>query len=224
MSENYFLETQWLHERLGRFTASEIHKLFVGSKVKGELFGQVAKTYIRTKVAEILTQEVKQDVDFKQAEWGKANEVDAMREFEKYMNVKGKYYGAGDPVFFPFGDWAGGSPDWESEDQSEGADFKCPYNSSEHVKNTLFKSAEDLEKERWEYYCQGQMNMIIRSWKKFHFVSYDPRMVEPKFRIKVITIYKDEAWEKEFNERLKFAIEEANNMLGQFNPNLAMVA
>jgi len=223
MSEHYFQSLEWLQKRLGRFTASEIHKLFVGSKKKGELFGDTANTYICSKVAEILTQEVKEEVDFKQAEWGKANEIDAMLAFEAAKGINGNYYGVGDPKFFPHGEWAGGSPDWESKDLIHGADFKCPYNSSEHFKNMLLKSADELKDKRWEYYCQGQMNMLIRGWKLFHFVSYDPRYIDPRFRLKIITVYPDQQWIEEYNERLKAAVTWIEEKLCSLDPSFSVI-
>lgn len=223
MSEHYFQSLEWLQKRLGRFTASEIHKLFNAGRSKTELLGQTARTYIRTKVAEILTQEVKEEIDFKQAEWGKANEIDAMRAFESIIGINGNYYGVGDPQFFTEGEWTGGSPDWESKDVKEGADFKCPYNSAEHLKNLTLKSAADLEKERWEYYCQGQMNMKIRKWKRFHFVSYDPRFVDPRFQLKIITIYPDYKWLKEYDERLNAAVDEIEKIFNDLDPAFSIV-
>jgi hypothetical protein len=212
MSEHYFDNYEWLKARLGRFTASEGYKLFVGSKKKGELFGVGAQTYIKTKAAELLTMEVKQDMDFKQSEWADSLEAEAVTEFELITKLKGTYYGVGNPTFFRYGDYAGCSPDWEIEGR-EGADIKCPYNSAEHVRNLLLASANDFKKERWEYYCQGQMSMLIRGWKKFHFVSYDPRMVEKKLRLKILTVYPDQEWRKKFEIRLNAAIEEVKSIL-----------
>jgi hypothetical protein len=223
VSENYFLSLDWLQKRLGRFTASEIYKLFVRGKKKNELFGDVAMKYIYTKVAEILTQEYKEEVDFKQAEWGKANEVDAMRAFEAAIGIKGIYYGVGNPQFFTLGDWAGGSPDWESTNLLHGADFKCPYNSAEHLKNLQLKSAADFKKKRWEYYCQGQMNMKIRGWKQFHFVSYDHRFVDPRYRLKIITVYQDQHWIDDFERRLNAAMEEIQQMINPINLSLPVI-
>jgi hypothetical protein len=223
MSEHYFQSLEWLQKRLGRFTASEIHKLFNSGRSKNVLFGDTAMTYIRTKVAEILTQEVKEEVDFKQAEWGKANEIDAMRAFEKAIGKSGNYYGVGDPQFFIDGDWAGGSPDWESSDYEDGADFKCPYNSSEHLKNLTLKSAADLEAKRWEYYCQGQHNMKIRKWKRFHFVSYDPRYVDPRFQLKIITVYPDHKWLEEYGQRIDAAVVEIERILKDLDPAFPVI-
>lgn len=201
-------------ERLGRYTASEIHKLFVSGKKKDELFGQGAMTYIRTKAAEILTQEVKEDQDFKQAEWGKSHEAEAWQRFEKETGLSGEYYGAGNPKFFPVGDFLGYSPDWLTVPIGEAvADIKCPYNSSEHLKNLMLQSAADLEKERWEYYCQLQFSMLHSGSKCAYFVSYDPRFVYDWMQIKILTIYPDKAWIDEYNKRIEPAIEELKRLI-----------
>lgn len=208
--DNYFENTEWKLQRLGKFTASEIHKLFVSGRKKDEFFGQGARTYIRTKAAELLTMEVKEEIEFKQAEWGKLHEFDAYQTFEERTGLKGEYYGAGNPTFFPYGEFAGSSPDWEGE--NEGADFKCPYNSAVHVENLILNS-ETFKDARWEYYCQLQMSMHNREWERAHFVSYDPRMVEFKYRLKVITIYPDSEWVEEYLTRLERATEELNRIL-----------
>lgn len=212
MSEHYFDNYEWLKKRIGRFTASEIHKLFVASRTKGKHFGDTAMTYIRQKAAELLTLQVKEEINFKQAEWGKANEFEAVQAFEKLTGLKGQYYGVANPTFFNYGDYAGGSPDWEIEGE-EGADVKCPFNTDEHVKNLMLKSADDFSDVRWEYYCQAQMNMYIRKWKRFHFVSYDPRMIEHKYRLKILTVYPDAVWVNQFNEKLTYAITELQTMI-----------
>jgi hypothetical protein len=215
MSE-YFDNREWLQSRLGRFTASEIHKLSVPGKKKGEIFGVGAMTYIRTKAAEILTQEVKDEVDFKQAEWGKAHEAEACAAFESWLGTTGVYYGGGNPVFFEYGDFEGCSPDWEIEEEV-GADMKCPYNSAEHMKNLLLESAEDLAKERWEYYCQLQYSMLIRGWKVAYFVSYDPRFVYDWMKLKVIQVYPDPEWLEDYSMRIPLAIEELKEMVRKFS-------
>lgn len=214
MENNYFDQSGWLMERLGRYTASEIHKLFVSGKKKDELFGQGAITYIRTKAAEILTQEVKDDQDFKQAEWGKNHEAEAWMRFEKETGLSGEYYGAANPKFFPVGDFLGYSPDWLSEKYV--ADIKCPYNSSEHLKNLMLQSSADLEKERWEYYCQLQFSILHSGSKCAYFVSYDPRFVYDWMQIKILKIYPDQAWIDEYNKRIEPAIEELKSMVKQF--------
>lgn len=205
MENNYFDNTAWLQARLGRFTASEIHLLFKGGRKKEDIFGESALTYIRTKAAEILTQEVKDEINAKAMEWGKNNEAFACAAFEKQMGVTGTYYGGATPTFFPYGDFEGCSPDWENDEA--GADFKCPFNSAEHVKNLLLQSAEDLKNERFEYYSQLQKSMLKRGWGAAYFVSYDPRMAFESLQLKVITVYPDQEWIDEYNKRIPLAIE-----------------
>lgn len=222
MSEHYFDNYDWLKARLGRFTASEVWKLFQKGKKKEELFGTTAMSYIRLKAAELLTMDVKPEVDFKQAEWADSLEGEAVAEFEKLIGRKGNYYGISNPTFFNHGGYAGGSPDWEIENE-EGADVKCPFNSAEHVKNLLLKSVDEFKEERWEYYCQGQMLMYIRKWKQFHFVSYDPRMIEKKFKLRTLVMYPDSEWVKEFNLRLGMAIEKLGEMVNEVDGELSVL-
>lgn len=224
MESNYFNQSniEWLQKRLGRFTASEIHKLFVGGKKKDQLFGKGAESYIMAKAAELLTMEVKDEIDFKQGEWGKANEQDAVLTMESLLEIKGTHYGMIKPQFFEYGQYAGCSPDWEGviEGLSVGADAKCPYNSAEHVRNLLLNSAEDLKEERWEYYCQLQMSIIVRGWNMAYFFSYDPRVIEHQYRHKMIRVFPDEAWQKEFHERLAAGVERVNEILTVLEPKL----
>jgi hypothetical protein len=209
MNEQSIEELEWLQKRLGRFTASKISDIIPNengrNKSKGLKNIPGAMTYIRTKLGEKLTMETKEQIDFKQATWGKENEPLAVKEFEKVTGKKGTHYGVSNPEFFKYEDYAGFSPDWANED--EGAEFKCPYNTSNHIENLLMKSEYDLKTERWETYCQIQMGIFIRGWKCCSYGSFDPRMIEPKYRLKIIVIYPDEAWVTEFKSRLAEAIE-----------------
>lgn len=221
--EGYFSNDAWLQERLGRFTASDVYKIFVGGRKKDELFGQGALTYIRQKAAEVITQEVKEQIDFKQAEWGKANEAEACERFRSLMGVTGEYFGMANPTFFTYGQNAGGSPDWEDIKELIGADFKCPYNSEVHLQNLLFDDIEEYKKERWEYYCQGQANMLTRGWKKFYAVSYDPRFPLP-LQIKIIEFGPDQEWIEEYETRLSAASKLKQSFIDSLSAKSVMVA
>lgn len=213
-------EIDWKMQRLGRFTASDCHKLFISGRKKDEFFGVGSMTYIRSKVAELLTLEIKEEIDFRQAEWGKVHEAEAVQAFEAMIGKSGDYYGASNPVFFPYGQYAGGSPDWEIE-SDEGADIKCPYNSSIHVENLQIQSAEEFKDKRWEYFCQAQSNMLTRGWKRFHFVSYDPRMPEA-LQLKIITILPDAQWIDEFVTRIKKGSRIIEDIIDSFN-NVSLI-
>lgn len=213
-------EMDWYQHRLGRYTASEIWKLLPPpkSRLKKENgLSTGAMTYIKTKVSERLTMQVKPQIDFKQAEWGKEYEPVAVNTFEKATGIRGTHYGVSNPQFFEYGEYAGGSPDWISLDESEGADIKCPFNTSEHVSNLLLQSGDDLKNEHWDYYCQGQFLMHMKNWERFYFVSYDPRPIEPKYRLKILVIYPDDVWVAEFKARLNEAIITLNAMMANLD-------
>lgn len=205
--------SEWLKKRLGRFTASEMYKLFQGSRSKDRMFGDGAMTYIRQKAAEILTMTVPPEMDFKQTNWGGEHEWKANKIFSEQFGAPCTYYGKENPVFFEFGDYCGCSPDWESQGGLFGADFKCPWNSSEHLLNLHLKDSEDLKKHRWEYYCQLQTGINIRGWDIAFFVSYDSRMVEDRLKMKVIEVTPDDEWADEFAKRLPAAIEELKKLI-----------
>lgn len=217
-------EMEWLAMRAGMFTGSEISKIMPAPSGRNykknlrEIDG--AMTYIKTKLAERLTLETKEVVDFKQATWGKELEPKGVAAFEKATGLKGIHYGVANPKFFPYGEYAGCSPDWETGEGGEGSDIKCPYNTSEHITNLLIRSAAEYKEERWEYYCQAQMSIKIRNWSKFSAVSYDPRPIEPNLRLKVLPIYPDEQWMKDFKLRLASAIEILEEMRQTLNTSL----
>lgn len=205
---------EWLQKRLGRFTASEMYKLFQSGRAKDKLFGDGAMSYIRQKAAEILTMTVPPEMDFKQTNWGAEHEWKAAEMFDP--NSEGYYFGKANPVFFEFGDYCGCSPDWEkriSYDSIIGADFKCPWNSSEHLLNLHLQDENDLKKHRWEYYCQLQTGINIRGWQVAYFVSYDPRMIESRLQQKIIEVKPSEEWAEEFGIRLPAAISELKKLI-----------
>jgi hypothetical protein len=101
-----------------------------------------------------------------------------------------EYLGRENFKFFEFNQFAGGSPDGISDDCI--FEYKCPYNSSNHVGWLLNKSAGWLKKEYFEYYVQLQFNMLCAGKKKGIIASYDPRTVESNHRMAIIEMEYDE--------------------------------
>lgn len=226
--------SEWMFLRLGRFTASLIYKLWSSGrrpmteeelkeeKAKGGKrktvdtgFSEGAMAYILEKADERLTMQIKEQSDYEATIWGNEKEFEAWQYFEEVKGIKGEYYGKHNPKFFELGEYAGCSPDWVSEDAI--ADFKCPLNGAIHLKYMLLKDAAEFKKEKFDYYCQLQMNMYILKKKKAYFVSYNPRPIEEKYRLKVIEILADPEWVAEFEVILPAAIEELNNIISQLN-------
>lgn len=163
---------QWLLDRCGKFTSSEIYKLVGKGRAKDEVFSQTGKTYIKQKAAEFLTKEPMQKPTTYAMEWGLSNENEALTIFESlYGEVE--RFGTGNPQFFSVGDFFGGSPDGIFKDYV--LEVKCPFNSDQHLEHLLLETAEDLKDFAPEYYWQIVSNMIILEKKKAMFISYDPR-------------------------------------------------
>lgn len=209
MYNNIFEQTAaWQLERLGKFTASEIYKLFKSGRGKADYFGETAKSYIKSRLAEIITQESCTDLEGIAAiEHGNSYEVEAIAVFEKQTGLKVDYYGKGNPCFLPlpgFEDWAGGSPDGVTEDAV--CEIKCPFNPLHHINHLLIKNGADLLCEKEQYYAQLQFNMLAAGKDKGYFISYDPRPLDYRFRLHVVEVLAHYEWRTELRERLTEAV------------------
>lgn len=122
----------WHEIRRGRFTSSEMHKLFTKPQSKeyglqNEGFGKTAVTYIETKAMEIFTgQDLSNDIDNLYAvKWGNIFERCAFEFYQLMTGDKAEICG-----FYPYGENAGGSVDFKSRIRGVG-EIKCPsYNCS----------------------------------------------------------------------------------------------
>lgn len=205
MSYNYFeQQEQWLQERCGKFTASEIYKLMQKGRGKDQYFGQAALTYIRNKTAEILTQE---PVGFKldglaAVEWGNSKELEAVMLFEQQTGLKVEYFGKANPKFFEFSTLSGGSPDGLVKSKNAILEVKAPYNSGEHFDHLIFNDADDLKEGKPEYYWQIQANMLFTGKFLAYFVSYDPRYPIPAHQLKILEVVINDSDILEIKERI----------------------
>lgn len=203
-------EAEWMQQRCGKFTASEIHKLLEKGGKKDVYFGTGAMTYIRTKLAEILTGTVVEIENVPAMDYGNSMELQAVLEFEKLSGYKVEYWGKANPKFFQYTDYSGGSPDGVVENGGPLIEIKCPFTSAEHVRNLLIESAAELkEGKTLAHYAQIQMNLLCTDKEMAYFISYDPRISLPLLRLKYLIIYRDDA----FIDNLKERIAEAESML-----------
>lgn len=214
MNAMYQAVETWKAERIGKFTASEIHKLMKPGKKKGEYFGEGAMTYIFETVAQVLTGEV-EEVTSRAIEWGYANEYDAILEYEKRMGVHVEYYGSGQPKFVPYNEVAGGSPDGEVGSHIL-TEVKCPFNSGNHAKFLAMEKAAQLKAANFDYFCQVQMNLLCTNRELAHFISYDPRVIDHKLRLAILEVQRDEQLITELKKRIDAATEIAKSLLNKF--------
>ena len=172
----------WEHDRVGRFTASEIWKLFVDPRSKADKeagkFGEVAETYILEKAVERYTGYRKKFFS-KEMEHGVINEKDAFDSFVKcdcWESHKwpGKHkWEFTNKQFFVIGDNAGASPDgilYNGIDPLAVVDVKCPQPLTFFaVKKHYMETGECMDD---KYIYQLQMQMMATGTKKSYLYYY----------------------------------------------------
>jgi len=160
---------EWFDMRKGKITSSEIHKI-MGGKTIFDLT-DTAKTYLLEKVSESLGGFAQSAIGAA-LDWGTDLEPLAI---DTYSRIKG--YPVDKASFIPVGDYYGGSPDGLV--QPDGIiEVKCPYNSANHFKHGLIKTAEDFKRIASNYYYQCISNMICAEARWCDFISFDPRVAE----------------------------------------------
>ncbi len=202
---------EWRELRLGHFTSSELSKLLTKPK-SGDGVSKTAETYIFDKIAEELTNGTCLDytqVDTKETRWGHDCEPDARKAYEAAMGVEVELCG-----FIEHSSSFGGSPDG-LVGVDGGIEIKCPYNSAVHARYLLMQSPADLKALKPEYYAQIQGNLLVTDRKWFDFVSYDPRVQNPAFALKVLRIERDEKMIAEIEGAIARATEYRDELLKQ---------
>lgn len=195
---------EWDLIRLTRFTSSEWHKLMDCGKrpmTEEELkarpkTGKGSKTtqvpdpskmsaaglkYIRKKVWETLTGKKLPEAYAYPLVYGKETEPEAVECYERKYGVETTAVG-----FQVFGDHAGGSPD-RLIGEEEGLEIKCP-SSDEQIDYLMLNDHWDLKRCYPEYYWQCVSLMLFTNRKKWHFCTYDPRMINEEHRLTHIVI------------------------------------
>lgn len=191
---------QWEQIRAGRFTSSEIHKIMecgfrqmTESELKARpktgkgskttrvpdptKMSQKGLTYINQKVAEVLTGRPKPSSYAYPLVYGKETEPEAVHYFENLTGLITEESG-----FVPWGDHAGGSPD-RLIGENEGLEVKCPFYSENQIEYLLLTDRHDLKANYPEYYWQVVSLMLFCDRKRWHFCTFDPRMIEDKHKL-----------------------------------------
>lgn len=200
---------EWNQVRIGRFTASELHRLMEPAKremtpeelksrpPKGtpgasakliydySKLSDAAMTYVNEKVAEVMTGQAKQQGYAFPLIWGLDHEDEAVEYFTKVTGLSTEKVG-----FFKYTDHCGGSPDRFVSDGSI-LEVKCPHDSVNQVKYLLLTDHYDIRRDYFQYWVQCQANMLFTDRSLAHFVTFDPRMKEDKHKLTHIEIPAD---------------------------------
>lgn len=204
-------EYAWREARKGKFTASEGHRLMANGT--GGKISVGAMTYCRQVAAEILTGQEK-EVFAAAFEWGRSHELEAFQAYQDKVKLFDQaYYGVTDYCFLSINDFAGASPDFLSDIYGE---IKCPQQSEHHVDYFGVKDGATLKAIEPKYYWQIQWGLLASGLEVAHFVSYDPRMLNPKHKVHFAEIYADKVAHMQIQEKIGLAAEELNKLLLNF--------
>lgn len=164
--------TEWSETRKGRFTASEVWKLFTEPRTKADKeagkFSQTAETYILEKAVELATG-YRPKFTSKEMEHGIITEPEAFSAFLDFVDQQGWSYQPNE--FYPIGNNAGASPDGickEGGDIVAVADIKCP----QPITFFGLKAEGDKLEVEAKYFYQLQMQMLATGAKKAYLCYY----------------------------------------------------
>jgi hypothetical protein len=175
----------WLRERLGKFTASEFHRLMANGK-GADALSAGAKTYATEKAIELLTEPTFDNYVSAAMQWGLDHEAEAVSAWESRTGLPVEDH-SHNQIFLPLGDSAGGTPDGLIRSESAGIEIKCP-NSKTHLEYRAIHDAESLKSIAPDYCWQIQGLMLITGYERWFFVSYDPRFKNWKHRLHIASI------------------------------------
>lgn len=144
--------------RIGRITASSVGAILGHAPYMDR--NDVMRSMIRASLG--AEEEFKGNIA---TEYGKANEANAIMDFEMDAMVKVK-----PSKFITKEDWAGCSPDGRAED-GLGVEIKCPFKFRKTpVEDVKFQSLI----EQPHYYDQVQFSLWVTDWRGWYFAQYAP--------------------------------------------------
>ena len=158
----------WHSLRLGVVTASKASCIV--SKPDTATF----KTYLLENLGEICTKKQIDSGSAKPMEWGKKHEREAR---DAYEMVVGKVVTEVPFIYKDSSRRFGCSPDGLILDEQKGVEIKCPFTNKVHLDFIL---NGEIKK---EYILQVQFSMWVTGYKRWDFVSFDPRMPKKKLYV-----------------------------------------
>lgn len=211
----------------GKFNASHVYQLLSSGK-NGEVFGEGALTHIMDRAIQMTTtiSEVEEPGDKPaQLTHGDRNELEAYLHYmDGAPNPEVKYFGPGDqPDFVPkfgmldeFICYPDGGVVGADKSISFGIEIKCPFNSLIHFERLRWTSQWDIKEKYMQCYAQIQANMMYTGASEWHFVSYDPRQVLKRLKIKVIPVFGDVEFQEDLVFRIKEAVKEKYKIISEY--------
>jgi hypothetical protein len=202
--------------RLGRFTASEIHKL-MGKKFGHKLddWTDTAQTYILEKVSELYSEKM-QEFTSREMEWGLEWEPVGLSLYESTFSETLEFPGF---LIFPGNKECGCTPDGLVKGASRGIELKCPFTNRAHIEAFMIKNNDDLKCYKPAYYWQIMSSMLFTKMQSWDFVSFHPYFKD-EYKLYSIEILPDTDAFSLLRERIKAAVETRNAVMQEIKNNI----
>jgi hypothetical protein len=193
---------QWHSIRLKRLTSSYLHRIFVSGKSKNELIGQGGRTYIDSKVAEMLTDESESEAP----ETEDIMRGHALQPFaiERFSEITG--YHVHSDLLFEYNSILVGTTDGQicfdgTDEIRYIVEAKAP-RAAKHAKVCKVKAPIELRAIDPQYYIQPQSNMLICDAESAFFISYNESVKIYDAQIRIVRLFPDSEWRKDFKNRI----------------------
>jgi len=202
----------WANARIGRLTASKMNKIFVSGQGKDKLVGVGGMTYIHQKIGEILSRMMYDDVpETEDILRGLGNEQFAI---QRYSEITGEP--VHDSLLFEYNAIACGTTDGQILDYRNEikaiTEAKCP-RPYKHQQILAIDAPIELKLIDPQYYHQCQANILFTDSQYADFISYNDDIKIYDLQIRIVRIYPDMAWRKEFSERIEWVADFMNTQL-----------
>lgn len=197
---------EWRNHRNGVITASRAHDII--KKGRGKGYSEARKTYMLELVSQVITGNVPESSNFKQAEWGHLNEPLARDAYEAIdfdiVTEAGLIY-KDDSLRCAI------SPDGLLMDKKKGLEIKNPFTTKVHVDTVINREIKP------EYLTQCQYSMWVTGWDFWDFCSYDHRIKgKSENRLCVIPQERDNEIMELFDVEIPKFIKEMDEILAEF--------
>jgi putative phage-type endonuclease len=179
---------EWFSERLGKVTASSLHKVLAKTKTG---YGADRGNYLTQLIIERITGQKAESYTNASMQWGIEQEPAARAAYEAHRGVLVTEVGF---IPHPTIEMAGASPDGLVEDGM--VEIKCP-DSKTALEAWLSKNPVESK-----YFAQMQWQMACAKRPWCDYVIYDPRM-PVKARLLVVRVTRDDRWLEEAETEVK---------------------
>lgn len=181
-----------------------------GKIVWPDTFIDGALTYIWERAAQIVNPWIAPEVESAAVLWGNQYEAEMFEAVEDAWGIKLET-----PPYMtsPCGNF-GSSPDRVSHEHGIVLEGKCPYIPANFLRQSMYDVAT-LKAKASVYYGQCQAHIAVTGYKCY-WVNYDPRVKNPKKRLSILEVPRDDQYQSALTKYSAMAVAERDRIVKEF--------